>query len=403
MRDRNNNFDFVRFVAAFFVIYGHCQVLDGVPSTQIAGLAIQGLGVLIFFSLSGYLVTNSLQRNRNVLAFLANRSLRVFPALAMVVTLTTYVLGPAMTTLNLHDYFQSWLLQHYMKGIALYVSYTLPGVFENNTYPVAVNGSLWSLPAEFLCYLIVAGIGLLPRRALPAFLGLGFLVTASLNLYLPYYKGAQIIYYSTDPFQWAAVAVCFFVGALYSAFRVPLRPWIGIAAAGVLLGASWVLPLATWTVLMWIGMPYLILSLGVQSTPVVRRWGRFGDASYGMYLYSFPITQTIIALHHNRIDARILIVEVTTLSVGCALLSWHLLEKWALKFKLRGADLARLRLPFPRRPWRSISTGAQDEGATAVAPVLLNVENRVPGCSGPAPGIASSRCKMAAGDEWRQE
>jgi peptidoglycan/LPS O-acetylase OafA/YrhL len=376
MNDRNNNFDFIRFVAAFFVICGHCQILDGVPVTQIAGLAISGLGVLIFFSLSGYLVTNSLQRDSNVVAFLANRSLRIFPALIVIVALTTYVLGPAMTTLNVREYFQSWLLQHYMKGIALYVSYQLPGVFEGNIYRSAVNGSLWSLPAEFLCYFIIAGIGLLPRRCLGPCLVIGFLVTASLNLYLPYYEGPKIIYYSTDPFQWATVAVCFFVGALYSAFRVPLRLWIGVAAAGVLAGISWILPLVAWSVLVWVMLPYLILSLGIQFTPVLRRWGRFGDFSYGMYLYSFPITQTIIAIYHNRIDARILLIEVTALSVGCAFLSWHLVEKRALKFKLRGKDLARLGLLFTRRPWRSISTAEQDEEASAIAPVLFNVENR---------------------------
>jgi peptidoglycan/LPS O-acetylase OafA/YrhL len=244
-------------------------------------------------------------------------------------------------------------------------------VFENNTYPIAVNGSLWSLPPEFLCYFVVAGIGLLPRRFLGPCLAIGFLVTGSLNLYLPYYKGPQMIYYSTDPFQWAAVAVCFFVGALYSAFRVPLRLWVGVVAAGLLVGTSWILPLVAWSVLMWIMLPYLILSLGIQSTPVLRRWGCFGDFSYGMYLYSFAITQTIVALHHNRIDARILIIEVTALSVGCAFLSWHLVEKRALKFKLRGKDFPRLPLPFLLRSWRSISTDAQGEEARAVAPVLF--------------------------------
>jgi peptidoglycan/LPS O-acetylase OafA/YrhL len=336
---RANNFDFVRFLAAFCVIYGHCQVLDGVEATQIAGMAVQGLGVLIFFSLSGYLVTNSWLQQPSVPAFLLKRSLRIFPALAVVVMLTTYVLGPTMTTLSVHDYYQSWILQHYMKGIGLYVSYYLPGVFENNTYKIAVNGSLWSLPAEFLCYLIVAAAVFVPRRLCGFYLALGVLVTAGLNLYLPYYHGPQIIYYSTDPFQWAAVSVCFFVGAVYAAFRIPLRPLFGLAAVGAVLVTSLFLPLVKWSVLMWIALPYIILSLGGLTTPIVRSWGRFGDFSYGMYLYSFPITQTIIALNHNKIDAHLLILYVTALSIGCACLSWHLVEKQALRLKPKRTNI----------------------------------------------------------------
>jgi peptidoglycan/LPS O-acetylase OafA/YrhL len=42
-----------------------------------------------------------------------------------------------------------------LKNIALYINYYLPGLFESNVYPGAVNGSLWSLPAEFVMYLLV--------------------------------------------------------------------------------------------------------------------------------------------------------------------------------------------------------------------------------------------------------
>ena len=335
MDHRANNFDFVRFLAAFFVIYGHCQVLDGGPASQIAGIPIHVLGVLVFFALSGYLVTESLQRHRSVSAFLAKRALRIFPALAVVVTLSAYVLGPAMTTLSLQGYLQSGVPLHYMQGIWLYLSQYLPGVFEDNIYKIAVNGSLWSLPAEFLCYLIVAASGFFHRRHGAVVLALALAITVTLNLYLPYYKGPQIIWYSTDPFQWAAVAVCFFVSSFYCVFRVPLNGVIGLVALAGLFLSSKALPLTSYSVVMWIVLPYIVLVLGSRATPIIVDWGRYGDFSYGMYLYSFPITQTIIAVNHNKINAYLLIVCVTVISVGSAYLSWHLVEKWALKVKPR--------------------------------------------------------------------
>lgn len=349
MNHRSNNFDFVRFLAAFFVVYGHCEALSGTQAIQIAGQAIQGLGVLIFFSLSGYLVTNSLRRHPSAAAFLAKRCLRIFPALAVVVTLSTYLLGPAMTTLSLHDYFQNELSRHYMRAIGLYISYYLPGVFEKQPYPGAVNGSLWSLPAEFLCYLIVAATAFLPMRFGRMVLALGIGATISLNLILPYYKGPQLVYYGTDLFQWSAVAVYFFVGAVYYAFRIRLRPAVGIIAAGLLLAAPEFLSVTESSMLLCIGLPYVILSLGGQATPVLHRWGRCGDLSYGMYLYSFPITQTIIALTHNGMEVHILIACVTALSAGCAFLSWHLIEKWALRLKPQAENVGR---------WPSLLKGA---------------------------------------------
>jgi peptidoglycan/LPS O-acetylase OafA/YrhL len=34
-------------------------------------------------------------------------------------------------------------------------------VFETNRVPNAVNGSLWSLPVEFVMYVVLAALGLL--------------------------------------------------------------------------------------------------------------------------------------------------------------------------------------------------------------------------------------------------
>ena len=78
---RENNFDFVRCLAAFLVIWGHSAALLELPVTSMWGVSISEIGVMIFFSVSGYLITESWQRDPRLLPFFLKRGLRIFPAL----------------------------------------------------------------------------------------------------------------------------------------------------------------------------------------------------------------------------------------------------------------------------------------------------------------------------------
>ena len=191
---RTNNFDFVRFAAAFFVIYGHCNILFGYSPPLILGMNISSIGVTIFFSLSGFLVTDSWERQPRLTSFFIKRSLRIFPALIVVTLLTTFVLGPLMTRDVLSEYLRNPQTWDYLRNALLYISYSLPGVFAENIYKDAVNGSLWSLPPEFFCYICVAAIGLLPRP-----LGILGVISAAIflgaaNLYQQWDHPEQILF-----------------------------------------------------------------------------------------------------------------------------------------------------------------------------------------------------------------
>src|SRR5581483_536908 len=150
----HNIFDFVRLIGAALVIYGHAFVLTGSAPPAFLGNGVHTIGVKIFFVVSGYLVAQSWLRDRNLVRFVCRRVLRIFPALAAVVLLTVAVLGPVMTSLPLAAYFSAPAVPLYLRNILLYINYGLPGVFLHNTYPSAVNGSLWSLPAEVSLYLL---------------------------------------------------------------------------------------------------------------------------------------------------------------------------------------------------------------------------------------------------------
>lgn len=161
---RINNFDVLRYFAAVLVIYSHSYPLTGKSIEPLALLSkgqwtFGGVAVAIFFVISGFLVSNSFERS-TVLQYTVNRFLRIFPGLFMAVLLSVFVLGPLFTSLEISEYFSNNLTYSYLNNsLLLSVQYVLPGMFETNLYPNAVNGSIWTIPYEILGYILVAIIG----------------------------------------------------------------------------------------------------------------------------------------------------------------------------------------------------------------------------------------------------
>lgn len=89
---------------------------------------------------------------------------------------------------------------------------------------------------------------------------------------------------------------------------------------------------------LWIFVPYAVIRLGLASTPVIRRFGRFGDCSYGLYIYAFPVQQLVVW----STNASLSVLSSLALSVGgtaiLAFLSWHLVEKPAMQFRPKRRD-----------------------------------------------------------------
>jgi peptidoglycan/LPS O-acetylase OafA/YrhL len=321
---RDNNFDAIRLLAALAVIIGHAWPLTGTPyPPRIAGIAIYDLAVLVFFSVSGYLITLSWQRTPVVRRFLAARVLRIFPALIVLVVLTTLVVGPFVTTLSAGEYFSSPVTWGYLLNTTLVAVYDLPGVFTSNPLP-PVNGALWSLGPEFLCYLGVLGIGLLALRARLA----GFIVLT---------VALMATWFVVDePLRTIVGAMAFFgvsavIAVVARGRMLPLWPaavglglWLVVGA----LVAEAGFPLA------WLVVPYAVVAVGMRATPVIRSAGRYGDFSYGLYLWGFLVQQVTVSTLGVLPLALDLLVVVSVTGI-LAIASWHLVERRALALKPR--------------------------------------------------------------------
>lgn len=340
--NRSNNFDALRILAAAAVIYGHAHPLTATPDLVFLGNATQSLAVKVFFVISGFLVAGSWESDADPMRYLAKRALRIFPGLLLCLLFTVLVLGPITTTLAVSDYLRdpsTWRYVGY--NAALSPAYGLPGVFTGNLYPNAVNGSLWSLPVEFLMYLVFPlayGAAQLARSRwwLAAFTA-GFCLT---SLYFVRVAPPAIptVFYGTGLPSVLDVGPYFFLGALF--WTTPLRATLNPSAALFLVGACVLLQPAGAVApeaALYLVAPYAILSCATASAPVLSRAGRFGDPSYGIYLYGFPMQQLVVYLIPNVTPIGNTLGALP-LAVAAGYLSWHLLEKRALSLKPRRAN-----------------------------------------------------------------
>jgi len=323
-----NNFDAIRILAATMVLVSHHYALTSQMEPTFFGIhSLGGLAVTIFFVISGYLVTASWQRDPDLWRFALRRFLRIWPALTVAIVLVAYVLGAWVTELPLNEYLAHRATADYLQGLWMQIHFVLPGVFEHNPYRLGVNGSLWTIPIEVRCYIVLglAGLlGLLKYR--PVFL-------LSIALFMAWFlltSNADL----TGSTHYGRELSAFFVAgaALYTLQpHWSRRPALWATAIAVAGAIAW---FAHWrhTALL-IGLPLLIIYTGTLSTPLIRRAGRWGDPSYGIYLFAFPIQQTVI--HYTWpgfgfMGTLALALIMTTL---LAYASWHWIEKQALRLK----------------------------------------------------------------------
>ncbi|PZR13477.1 MAG: hypothetical protein DI536_12010 [Archangium gephyra] len=350
--DRVNNLDVIRFVAAAAVIYGHAFPLNLAGSPGFLSNSVQTVGVKIFFMLSGFLIAQSWDSDPNIFRFLQRRALRLFPGLAVVLLLSACVLGPLVTTLPLKEYFGNARFWSYLGNINLDISYDLPGVFGDNPYKVAVNGSLWSLPVEVTMYLLTPFIltagAWLRRPRLVLWVATVVSIVMS-TLYVRLGATAPItVFHGISFVSLLDVAPYFIVGMLCCAYgwhRVLSAQTAALAFLVVLL-----FPAATPVVdefVLLVLIPVVVLGLGFSKEPRYANAGRHGDVSYGLYLYGFVVQQTVTHLWGGAMPPVLNAAISFVVSLALAYASWHLVEKRALELRprARGARAAGITLP----------------------------------------------------------
>ncbi|WP_223522286.1 acyltransferase family protein [Pseudomonas sp. A-B-26] len=332
MQHKDNNLNLLRLIAALMVLYAHSFSFYGKPTIGFLDLVpYGGLGISIFFVISGYLIVKSWGFNPSPVNFLMKRSLRIFPALIVVVLITMFLLGPAFSTLGVKEYFSHPLFPSYIKNIILKPVFALPGVLEHSRVPNAVNGSLWSLPVEFFMYLVVMGLGILFKGGRLVYAAVTALF-AAVVIFWCWRDAPLIVIYGTDIREVFLTGIYFMMGACFAKFH--LERWFSLSGVFVLLMVTiFLAPYSSGnSILTWLTLPYVVLAYGLSRSWLGSLVNKIGDCSYGVYIYAFPVQQFVL-LKYPGIDygSYLIVTILITLALGCC--SWHLVEKRILKFK----------------------------------------------------------------------
>ena len=347
---RDNNFNLLRAIAAMMVIYSHTLALSGRSETVWGVTSFGTLGVRLFFVMSGFLITKSFLSRQSLKHFLLARFFRIYPGVWVAVIFCFFPVGWYFSTLRGAAYWQHpSVVKYFLKNMTLLTgTANIAGVFGGNPARSSVNGSLWTLQYQLILYLITALLGVLAllqdkRRYA---IGLGVVVlayvffktqgAANLEAFL---KGSGL---RAD--RWLDLSLLFILGGAFCVYRnhIPLNWPLALLSIGIVVSSfrwgwrDWVLPVA---------FAYAVLSLAFLPRGILRKFNRLGDYSYGLYIYAFPVQQSLMALY-LRAHPDLVVVKGKSPAwevwpyffssllgtIILAFLSWHLVEKPALRY-----------------------------------------------------------------------
>ena len=327
-----NQFGIVRLVLAGLVLlshsfplaqgFGHAEPLETLTRTTTFG----DLAVDFFFVISGYLVSQSLDRSRSIRSYLTKRVRRIYPGFAVAIAVSIVLALACSGRWQNPDDLLNLALSYFILRQPV-----IAAAFGGNPY-TTVNGSLWTIQYEFCCYLIPVAflVMRLHRRTL-----LVFAVAISLILlsdFSPRDGGGALA-----PLHNGMRLAGMFAAGM--GFRLLGEEWWGRPRLAFAAGVLCVLLLfGTFSAGIGLALPggYALLALCRHpGRGLISRIGRRTDISYGVYLYAWPI-QSVVVWIRPAIDPWLLFVLAMPLTLGAGWLSWSFVEsRFLLKQRLR--------------------------------------------------------------------
>jgi len=338
----SNNFTLARLILATAVIYTHAMMAAGSidETTLLFGQPISWLAVNGFFSLSGFLMYRSLERNPSVRHFVVSRFMRIWPGM-FVMCLIVAAIFALFTVLPLLSYvtaretfgfvfLNQLLLPHYSPA----------GIYchEVGGGPCVVNGPLWTIRWEVSCYLaiaLVSAAGLLVRRrftliVLPALV----LFSLAFNFppvhrWLEETPAAHAYYLEQVARLWTAFAI----GSAAYANRDRIKlSWLGAALALVAVYCTQSFFFAD--LVRALAVCYWVLCIGFLTVPMLPSAHKLPDYSFGVYIYGMPV-MNIFRILVPDMEPHLLAVASFFGVIPFAAFSWHVVEKPAQDLRKR--------------------------------------------------------------------
>lgn len=344
-----NNFDFIRLALAVLVIYSHSFPL-GLGSEQAEPIHVWTHGQMtggavavdLFFIMSGFLITASAERSSSVFSYLKKRVARIYPAFVVSAVLTAVIVLPMISATIAGSSWGMRLGDFVLQTLRLR-EFDYTGAFATNPFPGAINGSVWSIQFEFWCYIGVAllmTLGLLRRRAwLLGLLLISVAVSVAFQVEGWVFGGKMLGVVLSSPQLWARLLPLYLAGVVFYLYRDRIRMsgWAALISVVLLVVAACV-PYGCAALFPFAGT-YLVFYLAFAPWLPLHSAGRFGDFSYGTYLYAFPIMQLLMRGIGHPIAPVLLFAYATPLTLLAAVASWYGVEQRFLRAGRRKQSL----------------------------------------------------------------
>ncbi len=335
-----HGFDLVRLLAALGVVFSHSFATVGQLASEPIWRVVPGIfnaataSVGCFFAISGFLVTRSFLARatsmRGIASFVLARLLRIFPAF-IVCLIASMLLGAIVTTLTSQTYWASPQTWDYLwQNLILRRVNELPGVFTSNPHGSGVNGSIWTIPLEVGMYVATLAFGLLA-----AWRWRTAIVAVALVAWC--YLAPQTFVFFVQQERNAAYAVlCYAIGTMWAVWNVGQTLTLRAAAALTIVfvvAFTQNVDLDIARLFAFAVVALLALYVGRMQWSWMSHASRFGDLSYGVFLYSSPVQQTLVWAIPG-IGLMSVLFASSALALVAAFLSWHVIEKRALRLKV---------------------------------------------------------------------
>ncbi|KAA5827289.1 acyltransferase [Algibacter amylolyticus] len=327
-----NNFDFLRVVFAFTVCFSHLIELSQVEMFQdYIGLFNTRLAINGFFVISGFLIVKSYENSKSLRSYFIKRVRRIIPAYLFVILLCALFFA-VISTYSIGDYFlhrQFWKYLIANLTFQNYIEPCLPGVFSNN-YLCVVNGALWTIKIEEAFYLLLPLFYWVTKSKKNKTHIFGVFVYLLSILYFNYFVSVDMYRIAKQLPGALAFFMCGIV--LYKNFNffIKWKHHIILPCLFVFFLEQYIFSIHIFKPLAYSFMVFYI----AYNFKFLNHFGKYGDITYGVYIYHFPIIQVCVFYGLFQVYNPVFVsVFILLLVVILATLSWYLIE---LRFLSKG-------------------------------------------------------------------
>jgi peptidoglycan/LPS O-acetylase OafA/YrhL len=339
---KKNSFSFLRFFLAALVIFSHSYTLGGFGSERLFGSTQEtygGFAVYNFFVLSGFLITRSYINSASIWRFMWNRIIRIIPGFWVCSIVTILIFAPIIyfaENSSLTGYFNIKTdnpLDYLKVNLFLEMrQYGIANLLKDTPFPKVFNGSLWTLIYEFKFYLLIAVIGAMDILTKYK----KFIIYFFLFLWLIYIidiaipgTASKIFPYFSDIYL-IRLLIYFLAGSIYFLFidNIVINKKLFFFAVGLTILS---IQNNFYPLIAPLTLPYILFLLAFKLP--FTNLDKYGDFSYGLYIYAFPLQQMLSFFGLNTKGFTLYFILSILITMIPSILSFYLIEEPCLKLK----------------------------------------------------------------------